>query len=141
MNFSHPHFAEPRWLWMAFLAPVILFALQRYSDWARKRQLARFAAPEFLERLTSSHSPWRRTLKQVLLLLGVAGIGMALARPQWGEQAETSQALGQDVVFLLDCSRSEFTAKTTGAETSTMTINSNSSTNSVATINLSGTGL
>jgi Ca-activated chloride channel family protein len=106
MNFTHPHFAEPRWLWMAFLAPVVLFGLQRYSDWARRKQLARFAAPEFIERLTPSHSPWRRAVKQLLLLLGVAGIGLALARPQWGEQAETSQALGQDVVFLIDCSRS-----------------------------------
>lgn len=107
---SHPHFAEPRWLWMALLAPLILFALQRYSDWARRKQLSRFAAAEFIERLTPSHSPWRRTLKQILLLLGMAAIGLALARPQWGEQAETTQALGQDVVFLLDCSRSMMAA-------------------------------
>jgi len=106
MNVVHPHFAEPRWLWMAVLAPLVLFALQRYSDWARRRQLARFAAPQFIEPLTRSHSPFRRALKQALLLMAVAGMGLALARPQWGEQEESSQALGQDVVFLLDCSRS-----------------------------------
>jgi Ca-activated chloride channel family protein len=110
MNVVHPHFAEPRWLWMAVLAPLVLFALQRYSDWARRRQLARFAAPHFIEPLTRSHSPFRRTLKQVFLLMAVAGMGLALARPQWGEQEESSQALGQDVVFLLDCSRSMLAA-------------------------------
>jgi Ca-activated chloride channel family protein len=106
MNFANPHFAEPRWLWLALLAPVLLAALQRYSAWARQKQLARFAAPHFLEELTRSASPARRALKQVLLLLAAAGVGLALARPQWGEQAEVSHSFGQDTLFILDCSRS-----------------------------------
>ena len=44
MNFAHPHFAEPRWLWFAVLGPLALVALQRYSGWQRGRQLARIAA-------------------------------------------------------------------------------------------------
>ena len=40
MSFANPHFAEPRWLWLAVLAPLVLVALQRYSAWARRRQLA-----------------------------------------------------------------------------------------------------
>ena len=36
MNFVNPHFAEPRWLWLAVLAPLLLAALQRYSAWARR---------------------------------------------------------------------------------------------------------
>jgi len=39
-------------------------------------------------------------------VLALAGIGLALARPQWGEQAETSHQFGQDILFVLDCSRS-----------------------------------
>src|SRR6266567_2357927 len=106
MNFAHPHFAEPRWLWLAAIGPLLLIVLQRYSGWMRKKQLAEIAAPAFLEELTRSHSPLRRALKNVLLVLAVAGIGLAMGRPQWGEQAETSRSLGQDIVFLLDCSRS-----------------------------------
>src|SRR4051812_48049614 len=106
MTFSHAHFAEPRWLWLALLAPVALFALQRYSDWARQRQLAQIAAPQFLEDLTRSQSPARRAIKQALLLLAVAGVGLPLARPQWGEQEEGGRMLGEDVLFILDCSRS-----------------------------------
>jgi Ca-activated chloride channel family protein len=106
MNIAHPHFAEPRWLWLAICGPLLLMVLQRYSAWMRDRQLAQIAAPGFLEKLTRSHSPIRRLFKNILLLLAVLGIGVALARPQWGEQAENSHFLGQDIVFLLDCSRS-----------------------------------
>ena len=86
MTFSHPHFAEPRWLWLAMLGPLVLLALQQYSAWARKRQLAQIAAPHFLDELTRSHSPIRRGLKNALLVVAVAVVGLALARPQWGEQ-------------------------------------------------------
>jgi Ca-activated chloride channel family protein len=106
MNFAHPHFAEPSWLWLAVAGPAFLAALFRYSAWARRRQLAQIAAPEFLKELTRSHSPARRAFKEALLMLAVAGVGLALARPQWGEQAEAQHTLGQDVLFVLDCSRS-----------------------------------
>jgi len=106
MNFAHPHFAEPHWLWLAVVGPLSLLALQRYSGWARRKQLAQLAAPQFVDELTRSRSPARRAVKNVMLLLAVAGVGLALARPQWGEQAETGYMLGQDLVFVLDCSRS-----------------------------------
>ena len=106
MNFVHPHFAEPRWLWLAVLAPLLLAVLQGYSAWARRRQLAQLAAPHFVEELTRSFSPARRALKNALLVLAAAGVGLALARPQWGEEAEVSRAFGQDTLFILDCSRS-----------------------------------
>ncbi len=106
MDLRHPHFAEPGWLWLALLAPVGLALLQRYAGWARKKQIALFAAPELLVDLLRSHSVVRRTVKNVLLVLAVAGLGIALARPQWGETTEISTALGEDILFLLDCSRS-----------------------------------
>jgi Ca-activated chloride channel family protein len=106
VSFSHPHFAEPRWLWLAVLAPLVLIVLQRYSGWARQRQLRQVAAPAFLKDLTRTHSPARRLVKQVMLILAVAGIGIALARPQWGEEETAGHLLGQDSIFILDCSRS-----------------------------------
>jgi Ca-activated chloride channel homolog len=106
MSFANPHFAEPRWLWLAVLGPLVLVALQRYSAWARRKQLAQIAAPHFVEELTRSYSPLRRGLKDLLLVLAAAGVGLALARPQWGEQTEVSHSFGQDTLFVLDCSRS-----------------------------------
>lgn len=106
MDFRHPHFAEPAWLWLAVLAPVAVIALHRYAAWARKRQIALFAAPELAAGLLRSHSPARRMLKNIALTLAVAAIGIALARPQWGETTEVSQALSEDILFVLDCSKS-----------------------------------
>jgi Ca-activated chloride channel homolog len=106
MNFVHPHFAEPRWLWLAAAGPVLLVLLHRYAAWARRRQVRGFAAAEVLPDLLRSHSPARRAFKHGLLVLAVAGLGLALARPQWGETAEVTRALGEDILFLVDCSRS-----------------------------------
>lgn len=110
MDFTQAHFAEPAWLWLAVAAPLVLIALQRYAAWARRRQLALLAAPQFLDDLTRSHSPARRALKEVLLGLALAGIGVALARPQWGVQELAGQTLGEDIVFAVDCSRSMLAA-------------------------------
>ncbi len=110
MNFAQPHFAEPSWLWLAVLGPLLLFLLQRYSAVARRRQLSQIAAPRFLKELTGSHSPMKREIKNVFLMLVLVAIGITMARPQWGEQANTSRFLGQDVVFILDCSRSMLAA-------------------------------
>src|SRR5581483_1608828 len=106
MNFKHPHFAEPGWLWVAALSALALWLLQRYAAQARRRQLSQFAAPNMLDALLSSHSPGRRVLKNLLMLVCIATMGFALARPQGGETTEISQALGEDILFVLDCSRS-----------------------------------
>jgi Ca-activated chloride channel family protein len=52
-------------------------------------------------------------IKQLMLILAVAGIGVTMARPQWGEQADPGQTLGQDILFALDCSRSMLAADVT----------------------------
>src|SRR5215218_7486914 len=78
MNLAHPHFAEPRWLWLALVGPLLLFALQRYSAWRRNRQLAQLASEHFLGELTRSHSPFRRELKNIMLLAALGAAGLAL---------------------------------------------------------------
>ena len=110
MDFSNPHFEEPQWLWLAFLAPVLLALLQRHAAKARARQLAKVASPHALNELTASHSPGRRRLKEILMVLAVACVGLALARPQWGELELADEWLGEDVVFALDCSNSMLAA-------------------------------
>ena len=105
-SFTNPHFAEPQWLWIAVAATVLLVVLLRYAARARRRQLATLADPQLLGELTRSHSRLRRAIKNVLLVLAVAGMGVALARPQWGVQELSGQSLGEDIVFVVDCSRS-----------------------------------
>jgi Ca-activated chloride channel family protein len=106
MDFSHPHFETPQWLWLAVVAPLLLAWLQRRAAVKRKQQLAQIASPRFVGELTASHSPIRRGFKNGLLLLALVFAGLALARPQWGELKTSSQFLGEDVVFVLDDSYS-----------------------------------
>ena len=110
MNFADFHFAEPRWLWLAAAAPVVLAWLHRHAATARREQLARMASPHFIKELTASHSPMRRSFKNCLLLAAVALAGVALARPQWGSVETGNAWLGEDVVFVLDCSLSMTTS-------------------------------
>lgn len=110
MDFTNPHFEEPGWLLLAVVAPVLLLALQRYSTAARKRQLARMASPRFIAELTRSQSAARRRGKEVLLVLATACIGLALARPQWGELDTAKRWSNEDVVIALDCSKSMLAA-------------------------------
>jgi Ca-activated chloride channel family protein len=106
MPFAGFHFADPRWLWLAAVAPVLLALLHRHAAKARREQLARMASPHFVKELTVSHSPARRRFKQALLLAAFAFAGLALARPQWGSVEAANAWLGEDVVFVLDGSRS-----------------------------------
>lgn len=106
MDFSDPHFAEPAWLWLAVLGPVAVLGLQSYAARARLKQIQHLASARFLHSLLRSVSPTRRRLKSILLVLAVAGIGVTLARPQWGRLPETVQSASEDIIFLLDSSRS-----------------------------------
>jgi Ca-activated chloride channel family protein len=106
MDFAQPHFEAPGWLWLALVAPVLLAWLQWRAATKRKSQLAQIASPRFVEELTASHSPARRGVKNFLLLLAFVFAGVALARPQWGELKSSGQFLGEDVVFVVDCSYS-----------------------------------
>jgi len=106
MNFADFHFAEPRWLWLAAVAPVLLALLHRNAAQKRRAQLARMASPHFIAQLTVSHSPARRSFKNILLLLVFVFAGLALARPQWGSVENGRAFVGEDVVFTLDCSLS-----------------------------------
>lgn len=106
MDFTHPHFQEPRWLLLALLGALGLLVLLRYAAAARRRQLARIVTPERLPGLTASHSPMRRALKHGILILVVILVGLTLARPQWGELESGDRWLADDVVFVLDASRS-----------------------------------
>ena len=104
--FTDFHFAEPRWLWLAAVAPVLLALLHRHAANARREQLARVASPHFVAELTASHSPARRQFKNIFLLAAFAFAGLALARPQWGSTEAGNAWLGEDVMFALDCSQS-----------------------------------
>ena len=102
-------FAEPLWL-AALAAPplaALLFAwLARRDRDALDRLVARPLWDRVVRR-SGDRWPWVRA---ALLLLGSAGIVVALARPQWGIVRERVEREGVDVVLVLDTSGSMATA-------------------------------
>jgi Ca-activated chloride channel family protein len=106
MNLTDFHFAEPGWLWLAAAGPVLLTWLHLHAARARRAQLARLATPRLAAELTASHSPARRRFKEFLLVAALLAAGLAMARPQWGRVERESAFVGEDVVFVLDCSLS-----------------------------------
>ncbi len=103
-------FAEPRWLWLAAAALALFIALLWRSSRARHAQLAAFADAALLDSLLAGHSRTRRVVKNALLVLAIVLLGIALACPQWGAVEEQVVRKGEDVVFLLDTSKSMLAA-------------------------------
>ncbi len=99
-------FAAPEWLWITALALAGTAALFWISARARRRQLDHFADAARRADLLASYSPVRRGVKNALLFLALLLLGIALARPQWGETEERLDRKGDDVVFLMDASKS-----------------------------------
>ena len=99
-------FAAPGWIWLAIGCVVLLAGLIAFSANRRRAQLAAFASADQLNALLANHSPARRIVKNALLLVSVLLLGLAMARPQWGIIEEEVQRKGEDVLFLLDVSKS-----------------------------------
>lgn len=98
-------FASPAWLYGLLLLPL----LAAVEWWALRRDAERVAllvARPLWPRVARQHHPAWRWLRLSLVLLGAAGVVLALARPQWGIVREKVEREGVDVVLVLDTSRS-----------------------------------
>ena len=73
---------------------------------ARRRALAQFGDLALVQKLSATLSRRARAAKSVLILLAVAFLILALARPQFGTRVETVRSTGQDVMVALYVSRS-----------------------------------
>ena len=110
MDFADFHFATT---WLALAAPAAgaaLFAGLRWTELRRRRGLATFAAERLLARLTAGYSAARRLTKDLALALSAALLLAALAGPRWGRETTEAKAAAEDVVFVLDVSKSMLVA-------------------------------
>ena len=102
-------FAEPLWLIAGLAACALLWWRYRRFDRRQRVALTTFASPHLLDRLTRSVSAGRRTLKRALVMVGVACVFVALARPQAGYRWEETHRKGLDILFAVDTSKSMLT--------------------------------
>ena len=103
MNFGNP---TALW-WLAVIPLLSLFLAWAFR--ARRRALARLAAPPLAERLTRNIRPVVRRWKAVLLVMASLGLVVALAQPRWGYEWRQVKRNGVDVFVLLDVSKSMLT--------------------------------
>ncbi|MBV9997775.1 MAG: VWA domain-containing protein [Verrucomicrobia bacterium] len=102
-------FAQPLWFTALLLIPLLYFCMSR-GDAAVRRRLERLVAPRLRSRLVEEVSRTRRWLKRILLLMGLAGAVVALARPQWSYTERPVTRQGRDILIAVDTSRSMLSA-------------------------------
>lgn len=96
---------EKTYLYLLFIIPVMIVLFVWLQIW-KKRAQKRFADASLLKRLSPDRSKFKSTLKLILLLLGIAGLTMALVNPKMGTKLETVKREGVDIVFAVDVSKS-----------------------------------
>jgi Ca-activated chloride channel family protein len=99
-------FQQPVWLTLIPILLLLFGGMLAYGFRRRDALLSRFAASRLLNQLTEQASLARTWIKAGCVLLAVAAIGIALARPQLGVEWSERKARGLDIVFVLDSSKS-----------------------------------
>ena len=101
-------FGNPTLFWLLLLIPaLVVFLIWGFR--ARRRALARFAAPPLAERLADSVRPTARRWKAILIIASVLLLVLALTQPRWGFEWREVKRNGVDVAVLLDVSKSMLT--------------------------------
>src|ERR1044071_3549852 len=99
-------FANPQMLW---LLPVTVPLLVWFLCWPWRRKqalIARVVQSRLLPQLMVGGAPARQKFRLRLVVLAVAAVLLALARPQWGFDWEEAKQRGLDIVVAIDTSRS-----------------------------------
>jgi Ca-activated chloride channel family protein len=104
MRFEHPNI-----LWLLLVIPPAMVLLFWFANQQKQKLLAQFVSARLLPVLTTGISPARQKLRFTFLILAVALLVVALARPQYGIDSEEVQQNGLDIVVAVDTSKSMLT--------------------------------
>jgi Ca-activated chloride channel family protein len=98
-------FAQPCWFWALGLLPLLLALFYR-NERVRQKLIEEFVAPRLAKSLAGTASIFKRQLRFILTLAGLACIIASLAQPRWGFTLERRPASAADVFIAIDVSRS-----------------------------------
>ena len=98
-------FANIEMLWWLITIPVFVIAYIIITK-LKQRQLMEFGDPELMAQLMPDASKSRPIVKFTLLIVALALLIVAAARPQYGQQEKTVKRQGIEVMVALDISNS-----------------------------------
>lgn len=98
-------FADIEMLWWLITIPVFVIAYIIITK-RKQRQLMEFGDPELMAQLMPDASKSRPIVKFTLLMVALALLIVAAARPQYGQQEKTVKRQGIEVMVALDISNS-----------------------------------
>ena len=98
-------FANIEMLWWLITIPVFVIAYIILTK-RKQRQLMEFGDPELMAQLMPDASKSRPIVKFTLLIVALALLIVAAARPQYGQQEKTVKRQGFEVMVALDISNS-----------------------------------
>lgn len=111
MKFAYDFFGPSIYTLFAALGVLLvaglMVALVRATV-LRHKDVVRFGEPTLVRKLRSFDADSRRTVKGVLLVLGIVSALFALARPRFGRGVKHVPATNLDVVIVLDYSKSMY---------------------------------
>lgn len=98
-------FAEPAYLWLLSIVPLIIVAYALLLLW-RRRKLSRFGHKTTLKELMPDYSVARGWVRITLFALAIGFIVVAMARPQTGSKLRSIETKGREIVLAVDVSNS-----------------------------------
>ena len=98
-------FANTEMLWLLLTIPVFIAAYIAYT-YRKRRQLEAFGDAELMEILMPNASRVRPTLKFSIVMVALALLIIASARPQFGQSERTEKRQGIEAIVALDISNS-----------------------------------
>ncbi len=104
MDWTNP-FQNPEFLYFSWILPILIVLLI-YAHRKRIATAKRFVDPEMVQRLMPATGELRPWVKGAAVVLGVACLLTAAARPRWGVYFEKVSARGVDLFVVLDVSKS-----------------------------------
>ena len=98
-------FANIEMLWLGVIIPLLGFAYYFFTR-RKRRQLEAFGDKELVEQLMPNASHVRPAVKFGIVLLALALLIIAAARPQFGQSERTEKRQGIEAIVTLDISNS-----------------------------------
>jgi Ca-activated chloride channel family protein len=99
------NWGNPTALYLLLLFPIFIIFLVFFAK-QRKRQLLKFCDEALLAFHNKNFSGFYFNLSTALLMIAFFFMVIALARPQWDREVRIIDTMGQDIVFLIDVSKS-----------------------------------